>query len=325
MSDKTNLIDRLFSLKQGRWDGDDNDMATIADAIAEISRLRVRLAELDCSYCDGSGRKLMHESQLSEVWADCQCKHGLRKKIATVESQLQALREQHELKMLALHGAFEQLAAKDAELRNTSRDYSELRDSFDKHRENEFRLEAEIQTPENQRILEIRRLESELQETRHAENMLRHEMGETQRVHNAEMNRMSEQLAAKNAGLQAAQTRMHELEVGWNQTCVERSRLAEQLAAKDVELKAALTQANTLALKYDAAQKAADTNFDEWRKQKQENARLADKLKVAKEALRGFLIPDCSIPDCNNPDCNNPGCVCSRKAKAALAKLEEKP
>ncbi len=38
----------------------------------------------------------------------------------------------------------ERIAELEHELANTSRDYSELRDSFDKHRENELRLEADI-------------------------------------------------------------------------------------------------------------------------------------------------------------------------------------
>ena len=46
----------------------------------------------------------------------------------------------------------------------------------------------------------IQKLEAELATARHAENMLRHDLGEANRIHNAEMNRMSAELqAAKDA------------------------------------------------------------------------------------------------------------------------------
>ncbi len=152
-------------------------------------------------------------------------------------------------------GAVE-LALECAELKRqlefTSRDYSELRDSFDKHRENELRLEAEVQLPANQRLLEIRRLESECEQ-------LRKRVAELEALHHPNcdiLDRSPEGIAKPcncqgallmllrgniqklEAELTAARESYMHVSKFWDEACTERESLRAQLKARDEELQA---------------------------------------------------------------------------------------
>ena len=57
----------------------------------------------------------------------------------------------------------------------------------------------------------IQKLDAELAVTKHAEDMLRHDLGEANRIHNVEMNRMSAELQAAKDHATAAERHVSEL------------------------------------------------------------------------------------------------------------------